>query len=224
MVRQALRVGMVTVAVAAVWPTALAWAPTATPAPGDRPRRRGPRRAHGDGASAGASRPRRRSGWCRTRGRCRRCSSRTSPAASSWSRPSRSTRRVRCWPRRRWPRRRSPTTPATTPRSSTCGAAKRCGRARRSTPSSRRSRPASSASGRWSARRWPPSRPATSRPRPPSTRRCRRTSPRSPTRCCSDSPARWRRAANRERALQAYRDLYYGYPTERRRRPTPGRR
>ena len=33
MVRQALRVGMVTVGVAAVWPTALAWAPTATPAP-----------------------------------------------------------------------------------------------------------------------------------------------------------------------------------------------
>ena len=32
-VRQALRVGMVTVGVAAVWPTALAWAPTATPAP-----------------------------------------------------------------------------------------------------------------------------------------------------------------------------------------------
>jgi len=32
-VRQALRVGMVTVAVAAVWPTALAWAPTATLAP-----------------------------------------------------------------------------------------------------------------------------------------------------------------------------------------------
>ena len=32
-VRQALRVGMVTVAVAAVWPTALAWAPTAAPAP-----------------------------------------------------------------------------------------------------------------------------------------------------------------------------------------------
>ena len=33
MVRQALRVGMVTVAVAAAWPAALAWAPTATPAP-----------------------------------------------------------------------------------------------------------------------------------------------------------------------------------------------
>jgi soluble lytic murein transglycosylase len=33
MVRQALRVGLVTVGVAAVWPTALAWAPTATPAP-----------------------------------------------------------------------------------------------------------------------------------------------------------------------------------------------
>jgi soluble lytic murein transglycosylase len=34
MVRQALRVGVVTVCAAAVWPTALAWAPTATPAPG----------------------------------------------------------------------------------------------------------------------------------------------------------------------------------------------
>ncbi|MEO5823012.1 MAG: transglycosylase SLT domain-containing protein [Vicinamibacteraceae bacterium] len=34
MVKQALRVGMVTVGVAAVWPAALAWAPTATPAPG----------------------------------------------------------------------------------------------------------------------------------------------------------------------------------------------
>jgi predicted Zn-dependent protease len=33
MVRQALRVGVVTVGVAAVWPAALAWAPTASPAP-----------------------------------------------------------------------------------------------------------------------------------------------------------------------------------------------
>src|SRR5687767_175096 len=33
MVRQALRLGMVTVGVAAVWPAAFAWAPTATPAP-----------------------------------------------------------------------------------------------------------------------------------------------------------------------------------------------
>ena len=139
MVRQALRVGMVTVGVAAVWPTALAWAPTATPAPAIVLADAARVEPTADGASAGAARPRRRSGWCRTRGRCRRCSSRTSPAPSSWSRPSRSTRRARCWPRRRWPRRRSPTTPATTRRSSTCAAAKRSGRARRSTPSSRRS-------------------------------------------------------------------------------------
>ena len=210
-VRQALRVGMVTVGVAAVWPTALAWAPTATPAPAvvlaDAARVEPTATAHPPVPRDLGSL------WLVPDARpvpplllknFTRAIELVEAESLDEARPFLAAPALAKTPVAEYARYYTALIDLRR--------AKRPARARRSTRLSRRDRPACSVNGRSSAKRWRRSRPAISRPPRCSTRRCRRTSRKSPTPCCSDWRGRWRPAETASGRSSAYRDLYYGYP------------